>query len=276
MQILPKITYIPINPEFSYGNYLGTNVIIMTKNGYVNATKLCTSFGKQLKSWVQNNDITSYLLHENSQFSASGIPIMEIIPNCDINDGPVISGIYFHPEIIIQLAIWISFDVFRNVTKIVTNYTINSFRNQICDKNTKIDELSKHNLEINMKNIDLIIQNKFQRQEIDNLSRLKTNDHHVSDIKNFESYDDLKSILPCISCLSTRSRICQKANPRISRTSTKSYLAKYEKFIESKLEINVDNLPIRQDNNIEIMRNDSDTKNIIKENNSVNTHHGIG
>ena len=104
MQTLSSIIYEPINSDFGYGNYLGLKVIIMTKNGYINATKLCTLCGKLLKNWYQNSDSVAYLQYKNSQFSVAGIPATEIMPSGGINDKLGISGTYYHPEIIVQIA----------------------------------------------------------------------------------------------------------------------------------------------------------------------------
>jgi len=46
------VCYQAINDTFSYGSYLGFKVIINTKTGFVNATKLCSEHGRRYKDWT--------------------------------------------------------------------------------------------------------------------------------------------------------------------------------------------------------------------------------
>jgi hypothetical protein len=50
-----NITFEHINDDYAWGKYMGDfKVIIMKKNGYINATKLCTLGGKHYKHWKEN------------------------------------------------------------------------------------------------------------------------------------------------------------------------------------------------------------------------------
>jgi hypothetical protein len=52
---LRDIIYENINEHYGRGKYAGLEVIIMKKNGYVNATKLCQLGGKELKHWNRSD-----------------------------------------------------------------------------------------------------------------------------------------------------------------------------------------------------------------------------
>ena len=49
---MQNVCYERINDIFSYGQYLTFKVVINTKTGYVNATKLCNDHGKHYYHWT--------------------------------------------------------------------------------------------------------------------------------------------------------------------------------------------------------------------------------
>ena len=52
-----------IDKEYAHGKLGEFEVIMMKKNGYVNASKLCNSAGKRYAKWIQNN-ATKNLINE--------------------------------------------------------------------------------------------------------------------------------------------------------------------------------------------------------------------
>ena len=48
------LVYEDINADFGKSKYLDHEVIIMKSNGYINISKLCTQYGKQLNHWKTN------------------------------------------------------------------------------------------------------------------------------------------------------------------------------------------------------------------------------
>jgi len=61
------VCYQAINDTFSYGSYLGFKVIINTKTGFVNATKLCDTYGKHYYHWTQNKQTKDLITTFNTQ-----------------------------------------------------------------------------------------------------------------------------------------------------------------------------------------------------------------
>ena len=51
---LNEIIFDHINDKYAYGKYSDFKVIIMKENRYINATKLCKEYGKELSNWKQN------------------------------------------------------------------------------------------------------------------------------------------------------------------------------------------------------------------------------
>lgn len=54
MNSLIDICFEPIKDEYYYGYFGGFKLIINSKNGFFNATKLCATGGKQFNNWLQN------------------------------------------------------------------------------------------------------------------------------------------------------------------------------------------------------------------------------
>ena len=139
MESLSKIIYENITEDIGYGNYLGLKVIIMTKNGYINATKLCKLCNKHLEDWNRLLSTKDYLEYKNKDFMFMGIPMnITISQGKNQND---IAGTYYHPDIIVQISNWISFEIADKISKIVNNFVIKEFKSQIQAKDDKISIL---------------------------------------------------------------------------------------------------------------------------------------
>jgi hypothetical protein len=117
-----NIAFEKITDEFSFGKYGDFNVIIMNKNGYINATKLCQEGNKRLLKWNQTKHAKE--LEEEI--------IKKILPNRNgsteikyvINGGNIriINGTYVHPKLIPHIASWISPAFAIKVADIVNEY----------------------------------------------------------------------------------------------------------------------------------------------------------
>ena len=51
---LNQVIFEHIDEKYSYGKYGDFKVIMMTKNRYINATKLCKEYSKEFSNWKQN------------------------------------------------------------------------------------------------------------------------------------------------------------------------------------------------------------------------------
>lgn len=106
-----NISFEAINNDYSYGNYGDFKVIIMNRNGYINATKICydmkTKNGnkKEFKQW-KFNSISQEILIEISNETHITMDNL-LIP---ITGGKImeIRGTYVHPLLLTHIAYWIS------------------------------------------------------------------------------------------------------------------------------------------------------------------------
>ena len=62
-----------INKEYVHGKLDKVEVIMMRKNGYINATKICDKYGKRLDNWTRNNkskrliiELKKFIIREES------------------------------------------------------------------------------------------------------------------------------------------------------------------------------------------------------------------
>jgi hypothetical protein len=135
-----------ITPDYSYGKYDNFKVIIMTKNGYINATKLCAENGKEFKQWLRNdgskgimNEVDTYLAGVNSLQ-----PSIEIIKDSGSNE---LRGTYVHPLLVPIIAIWISPAYAFKASKILIDYSNNEYKEQnnklVQDNNKLSDDIKK-------------------------------------------------------------------------------------------------------------------------------------
>lgn len=102
---LQNIQMDSINDTFCYAQYLSFNVIMMKRNGYINATKLAKDCGKQYRFWTQNAS-TKLLINtfskEVSQWS------ILVAGGAKSGVGLQTRGSYIHPLLISSLMSWLS------------------------------------------------------------------------------------------------------------------------------------------------------------------------
>lgn len=103
---LRNVIFQDIDKEFAYGQYGEFDVIIMKRNGFVNATKLCKDGDKQFKNWLPNKNSLELI---NKTANTIGIDPSEMIINI-VNGKNNIRGTYVHPTLITHIAYWCSSD----------------------------------------------------------------------------------------------------------------------------------------------------------------------
>ncbi len=99
-----QIEYDAITEEYYRATYAGIEIIVMQKNGYVNATKLCQQGGKQFKGWSRLNiaeEIMEEIILQNPT-------IKEIKMTINGGSNQKITGTYVHPQLLTHVAMWIS------------------------------------------------------------------------------------------------------------------------------------------------------------------------
>lgn len=109
--------------RFSHGQ-LGSLPVIVDDQDYVNATALCAGTDKDLVEWSLLPETQSYkrcvanhLVEEDSPACSTGLSYV-------VDDGPEETrGIYVHPRLVINLAMWCSVEYGLMVTDIVGRTT---------------------------------------------------------------------------------------------------------------------------------------------------------
>jgi hypothetical protein len=132
---MPGITFEPVNNQYEWGTYFEFKVLIMIRNGYINATKLCKDGNKRFDRWLQNE--FSKELIDKLERSHGEMPCIKI-GNGD-ND---FRGTYVHRKLITHIASWISPDFALKVSDIVEEYLIKEQKKLIAEKDNTISELN--------------------------------------------------------------------------------------------------------------------------------------
>ena len=94
-------------------------VIVMKKNGFINATHLCKTCDKDFHDWY-NETYSKELIEEvKTETPKLGLKAIKN-PVIENNDGPeFVRGYYVHSDIIINIAMWCSSRYARLVSNIL-------------------------------------------------------------------------------------------------------------------------------------------------------------
>lgn len=156
---LEHIAFEDINDEYCYGNYGEFKVIMMKKDGYINATKMCQDISEQTGSkkpfynWKENKASVELI---DAVIDATGIPgaSLTIVVGTSDPKIAIIRGTYVHPKLIPHIASWASPKFAVKVADIVNKYfdkkalkkkekLIRKQKRLLGEKDDKIDELMK-------------------------------------------------------------------------------------------------------------------------------------
>ncbi len=134
------LSYDQIDDDFCKAKYGDFEVIMMIKNGYMNATKLCISGDKRYKDWFrnkENKELINYFEKDNNMKQT-----------IHINKGGEkhnINGTYVHPDLVPHIGSWISLKFASKVSKIVNNFILKEKENEITRLKTYNNKLTIDN-----------------------------------------------------------------------------------------------------------------------------------
>ena len=139
---LNKIIFEHIDDKYAYGKYSDFTVIIMKENRYINATKLCKEYNKELSNWKQNKGSLELIEEVEKEISINGYPRIENKSFIIIKGGnnQLICGTYVHELLIPHIASWISPRFGIMVSKIINNHIVNEYIKTLKEKDTSIKE----------------------------------------------------------------------------------------------------------------------------------------
>lgn len=112
--------------KFQEGNAL---IYQRASDGYVNATQMCQSHGKEFKFWYRLSTSKQYIeaLHndlEERSVQKMHLPLIHII-----NEGQnYLRGTWIHPELAIELAGWLSTAFKIKVNRLILNWMSGNYR----------------------------------------------------------------------------------------------------------------------------------------------------
>src|SRR5271156_5677194 len=148
-KMLSQVCFEQIKENYWYGLYGDFRVVMDRNNGYVNATKMCRSGGKEFKDWSRLK--SSQQLEEALQILNTGNEVLgNILPEENVLQGSprqicsevckyiqtenktdadrLISGTYVHPDILPSITGWISplFQIKAN--RVVNGYIVEEWK----------------------------------------------------------------------------------------------------------------------------------------------------
>ena len=121
---ITKLAYEKINERYSMAIFLGLKCIMDINNGYINATKFCSSFnnGKTLNKYLSTERFKNLKLYleEPDRYRSGSIQVC-IKDNTSSNE---LRGTYFHCDLLLDVASWISPEAYFKASRIVNNHLI--------------------------------------------------------------------------------------------------------------------------------------------------------
>src|ERR1700709_569051 len=169
---MPAITFQSVDNEYEWGTYFDLNVLIMSRNGYMNATKLCQDGGKRFDNWLRNQGSKDLI----NEFESAAINVGDgrsLTILITGGNNPEYRGTYADPDLITHIASWVSAKLALKVSKIVNEY-IKRDQRKIIDKqatenmslNEMIHEMREESRRSSKQNAELI--DKLSKLSLDN------------------------------------------------------------------------------------------------------------
>jgi KilA-N domain len=138
---MSAITFEPVNDEYYWGYYSDFKVLIMARNGYINATQMCQDGGKRYRNWLRNQSSKELI----TEVAMSALLRANLIIIKNVKGVNEYRGTYVHPDLIPHIAMWISPSHAVKVSKILLEYYLIGEKEKnaivVHQKESEIDEL---------------------------------------------------------------------------------------------------------------------------------------
>lgn len=148
MSEIQDIAYKNIIDGYCYGYYGDFDVIIMMKNGYINATHL-------IKKVHPNDDFSRFNRGSNKKYietciKNTGLELDDLIIKVSFKRESLkdLTGTYCHKSVIFRVALWINDDFGYKASEIVNNYLIDDAVEKINKKYKKIVKQKQDKIDI--------------------------------------------------------------------------------------------------------------------------------
>ena len=245
---LEHIAFEKIDDEFVYGKYGDFTVIMMKRNGYINATRMCDHISEQTGSmkpfrhWRQNlntaeltNSVAAYGgIQPDALFIKKQGGDVRNIENKDI------FGTYVHPDLIPHIACWASPKFAVKVSNIVNKYfnqkelrkkerLINKQKCEIAEQKCEIKDLMK---KLDEQHEEMVKRDEISQAKLDKvLHKNRKISHRLKTVKeqNTELLDKIDMITEdrVVNPVDDRDKhefIIMKDNDRKASRSRKYYV----------------------------------------------------
>ena len=145
------VAFQDVNEEYAWVNYGQFKLLMMKRNGYVNVTKMCDEGGKSFFNWKKNsrskelikciiNDVSDLLIRRSENE-------LLIIVSTGNQHEAYLRGTYAHPDLVLDIACWLSGEFYLKASKIVREY----FNKQ---EREKLEELHRNALALRQAEVD--------------------------------------------------------------------------------------------------------------------------
>ena len=160
-----------INDRYSKITYLGLECIMDMTTGYINATKFCSSASDESKRFDNYIANTRYKKLFDYMISAPEYSGAEIIKKLE-GGRPDLRGTYLHPDLLLDLASWISPSAYIKASRIVSNHLIREKEYEIrkltgdkCELVKMLEEEKKERRQADKENKQLLLDMKLQNEK---------------------------------------------------------------------------------------------------------------
>ena len=111
------LTYKKITDKYYKINYLGLNCVMDISNGYINVSKFYPEKSKRITTYIDKlryKIFTLYYISNITEYSADlSIKVADVVKKA--------RGMYLHPILFLDLAIWISPKIYHKAIRIISD-----------------------------------------------------------------------------------------------------------------------------------------------------------
>jgi hypothetical protein len=114
-----QITYEKIHEKYFIAKYSNLECVINMETGYINATEFCSTASKgkkHIKTYLDSKRYKDLIAEYTKNGSSSGNRQI-------INEGESIV-VYFHPNLFLDLASWVSDSAYVKASRIITDFLL--------------------------------------------------------------------------------------------------------------------------------------------------------
>jgi hypothetical protein len=203
------VAFQDVNEEYAWVNYGQFKLLMMKKNGYVNVTKMCDEGGKSFFNWKKNsrskelikciiNDVSDLLIRRSENE-------LLIIVSTGNQHEAYLRGTYAHPDLVLDIACWLSGEFYLKASKIVREYFNKQEREKLAELHrNEINKLEgeKSKLEIKFDKLEEEFKKADEERKKADEERKRSELRYIEMCKKYDiQYDNIVGLKDNISGL---------------------------------------------------------------------------